>query len=165
MRILALKDKKIFKKDIVEAIRQVSGIYQRGAGITIKYDIEERDFSKQSGTEKYNFDSLPYGQLKAEVDRVFKKHKYDYDHVILFVHKDHCNDWLKIKSTLTGKMVNIWGENFSNIFYKYDVEVCRFDPDKIINSVGTIYHELHHSHDTTIKTWLGIQVENCFPIL
>lgn len=163
MRILILKDKKVNQALLSEVMNSFIDLYHTNTGITPTYDIEERDFSIQTGyEEKYNYDTLPYGQTKKEVDAVYKKYREQYDHIIFSVHKDHCYDWAKVKSGLTGKMVNIWGENFSGVFYNYQVEVCRFDPDKLANSLGTIYHEVHHSHDTLIKVMLGKRVEDLF---
>jgi hypothetical protein len=158
MRILLLKDKKVKQSLLSGVMNQFIDLYHTNTGIIPTYDIEERDFSIQEGEERYNFDTLPYGLTKREVDAVHKKYREQYDHIIFSVHRDHCSEWGKVKSS-TGNMVNIWGENFSNVFYKYDVEVCRFDDKNLANSLGTIYHEVHHSHNTTIKTYLGVNVE------
>lgn len=150
MRLLILKDKDIKETDLNIVLDGIDEIYHSNADIDITFTINEHDYTEVSGEQRYTFDSLPYGYIKKEVDRVHKRDNYAFDHIIFLVHRDNWRYQDK----------RVWGENFSNVFYDYHVEIVRFDNKNLANSIGTMYHEIHHSHDALIETELGVKVES-----
>jgi hypothetical protein len=148
MRLLILKDPLIQSGDLEFVLDSVADLYKSNCGIDPYFTVREISYQDQSGTVRANFDGLPYGFLDKHVRAVHAKDAYAFDHIVFMVHE---NNWKPTQA--------IWGENFSNFWWTYHVEVCRFDKDNMANSIGTLYHEIHHSHDALIETMLGIKVE------
>jgi len=148
LKILLLVDNKI-KQDQLDAVKaEVASFYQLNCKIKLAFTEERRDFSN---VPKEWYDEETEGIQKkyiAEVTKeLYKKYAEDIDEVVFFVHRDN---W-----TLTG----VWGWNLSKTFSGYGVQQCRFDNKNLANSVGTLYHELHHDHDTFIFTYTGVKIE------
>lgn len=148
MRILFKKDKKITEEELNELQRQFIDLYYEHAQIVPEFFVEEIDATNIPTEPDSDGDLKPTKRwTTALVDDIYKRYKeFGTDHIVLLVHEDN---W---------KFKGIWGTNWSNIYHSYHFELCRFDRDNIANSLGTLYHEIHHSHDALIKTTLGIDI-------
>lgn len=89
--------------------------------------------------------------FRSNCKMVHDKYGDSVDHVVFLVHENN------FKSDPPGPG-GIWGTNYSNIYSGYQVQYCRFDRDNMANSFGTLYHEVHHSHDAMIKTYLAVDI-------
>lgn len=149
MRILFLKDEKITNEKMLDVIVKLKEHYKRHTGINIKFSIENRDYTNVSGTIRHMFDSLPFGYLDKEVKAIHNKDNFAYDHIIFLVHENN----------MSWENKRLWGENFTNFWWSYNVSVCRWDYRSQVNTLGTLYHEMHHGHDAFIKTQIDVDVE------
>jgi len=168
MRIVILKDKKIRTSDLDEVERQYIDLIDKAAGIEPFILEEERDFSYYPTFEDNDGDLRPTNQwLKETVTPIYNKYKEDIDHVVIFVAEENWRSsgpfyvnylmdkgWTE-KAARAEK--GIWGTNYSNVFYGYQVHYCRFS--NVPNSLGTLHHEIHHSFDVLVKTYTGIDIE------
>ena len=145
MRCLFLLDQKIPQASFDRVWQQVREIYK---GLDIETKIERRTYDNITGTHKPTFDSLPYGYVKERIKAVHDRDPNRYDHIIFFVHEDN---WIFQEK-------RVWGENFSHHFYDYHVQLCRWDKDNEANSIGTLYHEITHSHDSLIERELDVDI-------
>jgi len=152
MKILFLKDKKITEEELNELERQFTDLYYEHTGISPLFFVEERDYTDYPTVTDADGDKkLTNLYMKEACADVYKRYSGEgTDHVVFLIHEDN---W---------KLTGIWGINYSNLYNGYQVEVCRFDRDNMANSLGTLYHEIHHSHDALIKTYLGVNIN---PIL
>jgi len=151
VRVLILKDPKIKQRQVDEVLKQFRAIFKDNSGVIVQEEIEELDYTHVEGANRTYFDSLPYGFIKKNVDIVHKKDAGRYDHIVFWVHRDN---WINQSPNK-----KVWGENFSNFFKDYHVEICRFDNKNLANSLGTLWHEFHHALDALVETELGIKVE------
>lgn len=149
MNILLLLDNDIAESQVDEVTAALVDLYKKNCDVTLNFTRERRDFS---AVPKEWYDNETEGIKKsfieAETKKIYKKYAEAIDSVVFFVHRDHWN--------LTG----VWGWNLSKIFNGYSVQQCRFDTKNLVNSIGTLYHELHHDHDTFIYTYIGQRVED-----
>jgi hypothetical protein len=151
LNILVLKDKDA--NDIWRELAEVASIYKDHASLDIKWTIEDFDYTNaEPSTSNDHFDSFSQRWLRDQCKDVYKRHAEDVDHVIFLVHED------KFKFKLPDGR-NLWGENFSNIFSGYQVQICRYDANNQANTVGTIYHEMHHSHEAFTYKYTGKDIE------
>lgn len=152
MRLIILKDIKISAKQMNELEKQFTDFIFENTGIMPSFYIEERDYTTVPTTPDNDGDlkpTTPY--LNTLTKSVHDKYgDYGVDHVVMLVHRDN---WV-----FTG----IWGTNFSNVYYKYHVHLCRFDNNNVANSLGTLYHEWMHSLDALISTHTGVEIDNLF---
>lgn len=149
MKILLITDYKINEEQLKSVKKSVSDIYKTNTGITLEFVDEWRDLSN---VPKAWYDDEAEGIDKAYIAKVTKevyaRYREDIDQVMFLIHRDH---W-----TLTG----VWGWNLSRVYNGYGVQQCRFDNRNLVNSIGTMYHELMHDHDTFIYTYLGKNIED-----
>lgn len=154
MKILLLLDNKIEEKQVNEVIAELVELYEKNCDVTLTFLKERRDFSDVP-KEWYDSDSegIKKSYIEEETKKLYGKYQEAIDSVVFFVHKDHWN--------LTG----VWGWNLSKVFNGYSVQQCRFDNRNLVNSIGTLYHELHHDHDTFIYTYTGKRVEDVVKVV
>lgn len=118
--------------------------YKKHTKITPVFFIEEADYLNYPINE---FNRIPSSHLANVAKDVHKRYSGEgTDHIVMLIHEDN---W---------KMAGIWGTNWSNIYYGYMFQLCRFDKNNNVNSFGTLYHEVHHSHDALIYTYLNIKI-------
>lgn len=147
MNVLIRKDKAINNTQLMRVLEQLSAFYKEHADITLKWTIEDHDYGDmEKSTAKGIFDTLSERYMRTNCAEVYKRHMEAIDHVIFLIHKDRWS---------FGK---IWGENFSNHFSGYQTQVCRYDDQNPANTFGTIYHEMHHSHDALVYKYTGKNV-------
>lgn len=152
MRFCILKDTKITAKEMNTLETQFTDFIYANTGIMPEFYIEEQDYSYVPTVPDNDGDLKPTTDyFKALTKRVHDKYgDYGVDSVVMLVHRDN---WV-----FTG----IWGSNFSNVYYKYHVHLCRFDHKNVANSLGTLYHEWMHSLDALIKTHTGVDINTYF---
>jgi hypothetical protein len=156
MNILLLLDKKINKTLLGQVQLQVENLYKKQAGIEIKWFTQEKDYTNYPKAEyRPGFEGIEQSWLTEQCKEIYKKWQEEVDCVVFLIHSDN---W-----TLNG----VWGWNMSATFSGYGVQQCRFaqvaghsDIRNVNNSAGTLYHELHHDHDTFIYNYTGQMVEN-----
>lgn len=148
MRLVIKADFKITDEQLTELERQFTDLYYEHAGITPRFFIERHDYSSVPTELDGDGDKKPTkAYITAITNDIYKRYnEFGTDHVILLVHQDN---WI---------FDGIWGTNWSNVYHSYHVELCRFDKKNMANSLGTIYHEVMHSHDALIKTTIGVNV-------
>jgi hypothetical protein len=147
MNVLLLLDNKIREDQLAQVKREVAELYKNHCGITIKFFEEWRDFSN---VPKEWYDAEAEGIKKsyiAEVAKeVYARYAEEIDNLVFFIHRDHWN--------LTG----VWGWNLSQYHQGYSVQQCRFDSRNVANSIGTLYHEFTHDHDTFIYIYNNVRI-------
>jgi uncharacterized Fe-S cluster protein YjdI len=152
MRFLILKDKDISAKQMNELEKEFSDFIFANTGILPTFFIEERDYTTIPLTTDNDGDFKPTTSYMNGLTKTVHDKYGDYgvDSVVMLVHRDN---W-----TFDG----IWGTNFSNVYYKYHVHLCRFDSKNVANSLGTLYHEWMHSLDALIATHTGKEIDTLF---
>ncbi len=147
MKLLILKDSKISHLQIEALKREFIDLYFLNADITPLIFIEERDFSNYPTEIDSDGDvRITDTYMQSVTDDIYKRYSGEgTDHVVFLVHKDN---W---------KSGRIWGTNYSTKYNGYQVQYCRFDT-KLANALGTLYHEVMHSHDALIMTYLGVDI-------
>lgn len=148
MNILLLVDKKIRQSQLDKMKSEVASLYKTNCNITLKWFEESRDFTTIP-TEWYRPEDMGIKKthIKKVAAEIYDRYAEEIDEVVFLIHKDN---W-----TLEG----VWGWNMSNVYNGYGIQQCRFDSRNVSNSIGTLYHELHHDHDTFIYTYTGIKIE------
>ena len=147
MKLLVYKDKLITEKEILRLQSDFTKIYSGTAGITPEFIVEDYDYTEYPTYLDSDGDGLiTVDYLTKLTNAAFNKYANAVDHIIVLIHRDN---W---------KLPGLWGTNFSNIYREYHVQICRFDNKNAANSLGTLYHEVHHSHDALIKTMLGVDI-------
>jgi hypothetical protein len=153
MKLLLLLDNKIREDQLATVKKEVAAIYKTNTGITLEFVEEWRDFSN---VPKEWYDASSEGIKKSYIAdatrEIYRRHTEAVDQVVFFIHRDNWN--------LTG----VWGWNLSKAYNGYGVQQCRFDNRNLANTVGTLYHELMHDHDTFIYTYKGINIETILKV-
>lgn len=152
MRFVILKDTKITATEYAKLEKEFSDFVSTHTGLTPTFFIESQDYSNVPTELDQDGDSKPSkAYLQALLKTVHDKYgDYGTDSVVMLVHRDN---WI---------FKGIWGTNFSNLYYKYHVHLCRFDNKNVANSLGTLYHEWMHSLDALIATHTGVDINSYF---
>lgn len=152
MRFVILKDIKITETEWLKLAQEFTDFIKSNTGLTPIFFIEPKDYTVVPTELDSDGDLKPsVAYLKSLTRGVHDKYgDYGIDSVVMLVHRDN---WI-----FTG----IWGSNFSNLYYKYHVHLCRFDNKNVANSLGTLYHEWMHSLDSLIATHTGIDINKYF---
>ena len=149
MNILILADNKINESQLKQVKAEVALIYKKNTDIKLNYVEEWRDLSN---VPKEWYTSTDEGIKKSFIaettKEIYSRYKDRLDQVVFLIHRDNWN--------LTG----VWGWNLSKIYNGYSIQQCRFDNRNLNNSIGTLYHEFMHDHDSFIYTFLGTKIEN-----
>ena len=152
MRLLILKDKSIPTTEYNEATSELKELYG-SVGITIELQTDdyywgnpEEDPTGELWEEYWGgYYGIKKTFLNGLVSVVLDKYGKKFDHVVLLI--DARNFYGTVPEN------KVWGWNISAGIQGYDVQVCRFDTvskkkaTRIANSLGTMYHEIMHSHD------------------
>jgi hypothetical protein len=147
MKLLILKDPLIPQAGLLELQKGFSRIYETYAGITPQFIVESLEYTSVPTELDNDGDTKPtVAWIKEQTAKAYKRYHVDIDHVVFLVHQDN---WI---------FDGIWGSNWSNIYNGYQVELCRFDKKNPANSLGTLYHEVMHSHDAFIKAMTGVDI-------
>jgi hypothetical protein len=146
--ILLLVDNKIRQDQLDQTKKEVGAIYKNNTGVTVKWHEERRDFTSYP-KEVYwgGYEGLQTSYISQVTKEINSRWHEEIDCVVFFIHRDHWN--------LNG----VWGWNHSATFSGYGVQQCRFDSRNVANSIGTLWHEMHHDLDTFCFTYTGQRVE------
>lgn len=130
----------------------------QNAGITPVWSEMPEDYSDYPTYVDSDGDKRPTAAyLQSLADKVYNLKRDTVDHIIVWVHEDN---W---KSDPPGPNNGIWGTNYSFIYGNYQIHYCRWDRDNIVNSLGTLWHEVTHSFDAFIKTYINFDIVTLFP--
>jgi hypothetical protein len=135
---------KIREDQLAQVKKEVSAIYKKNTDVTVKFHEEWKDFTTYP-KEVYwgGYEGLQRSYIQQATKEINSRWHEEIDNVVFFIHRDNWN--------LNG----VWGWNHSAQFNGYGVQQCRFDNRNIVNSIGTLYHEMMHDHDTFVYTYTG----------
>jgi hypothetical protein len=161
MKILILKDKTINNTLLGQVELQIKTVYKE---LGIEFIHQDFDYSTYPVSEYFNgFYGISHSWLQVECAKVYKRYAEEVDQVVFLIASDNWK--LDDASVPSGK--GVWGWNMSGRFNGYGVQQVRFaqrkdhsDARNVNNSAGTLYHELHHDHDTYIFVNTGDVIEN-----
>lgn len=159
MRILFLKDTEIPKAFFNKVVKEFKKIYEDNAFLDIEYHTDEwtmthlpyeeyyggfwglnRRFLNHTAQMVDTFDSRPNNPIRKK-----------FDHIVFCVHDKNF--------TPAHKPNGVWGWNMGWGVRGYEVQQVRFDPNSLVNSLATLYHEVHHSHKWFPLRTTGLNVE------
>lgn len=160
MNVCALVDNKIKDDELKEVIRQVKEIYKKKANLSVGVDVYREDMSDLP-FEEYRKDDpgISKSYIRSRAKAIKKRYARRYSHILFWV--SHENFYPQEKG--------IWGWAIPSI-QGYEIIQCRFDTHRkdrerrINNSVGTLWHELAHTHDSFISRIIGKTVEKMLSI-
>lgn len=152
MKILLVTDKTINKTLLGQVQLQLDTVYK---GLNLEWAIEDFDYSDYPVEEYWGgFWGIQRSWLREQTARIHKRWAEEIDCVVFLISSENWN--------LTG----VWGWNMSNQYNGYGIQQVRFaqnprhtDERNVNNSAGTLYHELHHDHDTYVYVNTGEVVE------
>lgn len=157
MRIYSLFDTKIPRSEMETVKENFNDIMRENADIMPVWWEMPEDYSDYPTFIDGDGDMRPTATyLQDLADKVYKIKRDTVDHIIVWVHEDN---W---KSDPAGPG-GIWGTNYSFVYRNYQVHYCRWDRDNIVNSLGTLWHEVTHSFDAFIKTYINFDIVTLFP--
>lgn len=148
MKIICLADNTIPDDELQEVVKKFNDLY---APLSPDWNIHREDMSDLVWEPYLNSQTIDRKYLKRRIQAL--KERYDFDHLLIWVAHDN----------YPPAEGNVWGMNFS-YFYGIQLHQCRFDTDRkyresrIINTFGTLVHEVAHSHDAVIYNKLGIKL-------
>jgi hypothetical protein len=151
MRLLILRDKSLNTTEFNKSVGELKALYQ-GVGITMTITQEEYYWGDPSVKprpemwEEYwgGYYGMKFGLLNGIVSEIRTRYGKKFDHILIAM---DARNWYG--DTPQDK---VWGWNISAGLQGLDVQQCRVDTvsrnetTRIANTVGTIYHELMHSH-------------------
>lgn len=148
MRFVVKKDVKITKEQWDKLAAEFTALYQEHAGITPTFFVEEHTYGGIPTIIDSDGDVMPDMAWRTATMKAIHARYGDFgtDHVVCLIHRDN---W---------QFTGIWGTNWSNIYHGYQVHLCRFDNKNSANSLGTLYHEVMHSHDALIKATINVDI-------
>lgn len=148
MHILILKDREINDNHLGYVEEEVARLYKDKADVELTFVHQDFDFSDYP-IEIYYSDNLGMDRtwLRKQCERVYTDYGTTVDQVVFMCHRDN---W---------RLDGIWGWNISKQYSGYGVQQVRFDDRNLANTVGTLYHELMHDHDSFIYTYTGKTIE------
>ena len=148
MRTVVLLDTKIDKDEALALLDEYGDFIEKHTGIECEWYVERRDFSVVPTQPDNDGDLKPTTEYrKAIEDDVYKRYgDYGVDNIVMWVHQDNF------------LYRGIWGSNWSYNFYKYSMQLCRWDKKNPANSFGTLYHEQAHSFDRVILEETGVDI-------
>lgn len=158
MRIHSLFDQKIPRSEMATVKENFNDIIRQNTDITVSWSEEVTDYSDYPTYADSDGDQRPTpAYVQSLADKVYKAKRDTVDHIVVWVHEDN---W---KSDSPGPNNGIWGTNYSFVYGNYQVHYCRWDRDNIVNSLGTLWHEVTHSFDAFVKTYINFDIVTLFP--
>ena len=145
MRTLVLLDTKIDKDEALSLLDEFSEFFETHTGIECEWYVEGYDFSRVPTVPDSDGDLKPTREYRKAIETEVHKRYGDYgvDNIVMWVHEKNF------------VFKGVWGTNWSYNFYKYSLQLCRWDKDNPANTFGTLYHELMHSFDTLVRKEVG----------
>jgi hypothetical protein len=161
MKVLLLTDKTINKTLLGQVQLQIANNYK---DLNMEFITEDFDFTTYP-IEQYwgGYFGIQQAWLRARCADVYKRWAEEVDVVVFLIASPN---WKLDDPAIVGDKP-VWGWNISNQFSGYGVQQVRFaqvpnhtDQRNVNNSAGTLYHELHHDHDTYVFVNTGKVIEN-----
>jgi len=150
MNILCLKDNKIDDAELKEVYHEVFEIYRDNSSVEPQLFTEARDFTDLPFVDYWkDAPGIDKSHIKSVTKDIKKRWGYEVDLVDFMVHEEN---WEPMEE-------GIYGWNIASSFSGYEVEQTRFDAVNHANSVGTLYHEIMHSHDSFVKRMVNTVIE------
>ena len=152
MRTLVKLDLKIDKDEALALLDDYADFIKEHTGIECEFYVERKDFSQVPTHVESDGDIKPTPAYRTALMKDVHNRYRDYgtDNVVMWVHED--NFLYK----------GIWGQNWSYIYHKFSLQLCRWDKDNSANTFGTLYHEQMHSFDRLVLEELNIDVNKLF---
>ena len=152
MRTLIQLDLKIDKDECLALLDDYADFIKEHTGIECEFYVERKDFSQVPTHVESDGDIKPTPAYRTALMKDVHNRYRDYgtDNVVMWVHED--NFLYK----------GIWGQNWSYIYHKFSLQLCRWDKDNSANTFGTLYHEQMHSFDRLVLEELNIDVNKLF---
>ena len=149
MRTLIQLDLKIDKDECLALLDDYADFIKEHTGIECEFYVERKDFSQVPTHVESDGDIKPTPAFRTALMKDVHNRYRDYgtDNVVMWVHED--NFLYK----------GIWGQNWSYIYHKFSLQLCRWDKDNKANTFGTLYHEQMHSFDRLVLEELGIDMD------
>lgn len=155
MRTIILCDNTIPEEEMQETLAEFKKIYKK-VGIDCTFDIQREDMSDLPFDEyRNNSLGITKSYLKSRANALKAQYNYRYDFVLFWVAHNHYKP----------QKQNIWGWAVAGGFY--EILQCRFETRKgrskeniIANSLGTLYHEMMHTHDSTLFRYKRLHAED-----
>ena len=163
MKVLILTDTTINKTELGQVTREVAEIYQNNANITFEWRYQDFDFTDYPIMQYWGgYWGMAHTWLRDRCAEVYRRYAEDIDCVVFAVASPN---WKLDDPTIVGDK-GVWGWNMSAQFSGYGVQQVRIAQNprhttqrNINNSIGVLYHEMHHDHDTFVFVNTGKTVE------
>jgi hypothetical protein len=163
MRVLIYLDTKIPPVEYAKLIKDYGAFIKKHTGITVTFWTEQKDFTDYPTVLDSDGDDVIRPNFLQQLIDDTEVHYGDYgaDNIITLIHEDN---W-KSGSTATRKGIS--GTNYSYKYGNYHVQYCRWWARKgksveqeLINTFGTINHEIDHTFDALVQVETGININS-----
>jgi hypothetical protein len=158
MRIVCYKDKLIKPSEYNALVAEYTNFIKDTTGIDVTFWTIDYDFTDYPTIIDTDGDDVLRPNFLQNIAKEVTAKYGDYgtDNVVTLIHE---RNW---KSGKAPGRKGIWGTNYSYKYGKYHIQYCRFDEGGLINSFGTLNHEIDHTFDALCQVEVGI---NLNPIL
>ena len=148
MRTLIQLDLKIDKDECLALLDDYADFIKEHTGIECEFYVERKDFSQVPTHVESDGDIKPTPTFRTALMKDVHNRYRDYgtDNVVMWVYED--NFLYK----------GIWGQNWSYLYHKYSLQLCRWDKDNPANTFGTLNHEIMHSFDAVVLKETGVDL-------
>jgi len=163
MNILVLLDKTAHKLNFGQVTREVGEIYKKNCDIDIKWFIEDFDYTSYPIQQYWGgYYGMNQNWLREQCATIYKRYAEEIDCVVF---APTSTNWTLDREDIVGAN-KVWGWNMSALFSGYGVQQIRVaqlsnasTANNIANTLGTLYHEVHHDADTFVFNYTGEVVE------
>lgn len=157
--ILILADKETNKTMLGQVMREVGELYQKNMDVTVEWTVEDYDYGNYPVVEYWGgYEGIAQSWLTARCKEIWDRKHESIDTVMFAIPSDN---W---------RLNGVWGWNMGETFHSYSVQQIRLaqnpahtDVRNVTNSVGVMYHELHHDLDSFVFNYTGVVVEKLYP--
>jgi hypothetical protein len=161
MRNIVFKDIKIPQVDYDQLLKDYSSFITKQTGIKPIFYTHDYDYTDYPTDVDVDGDDVPRPTMLQDIaDDVDEKYgEWGGDNIIVLIHEDN---W---KSGATATRPGISGTNYSYRYNNYHLQYVRWwkrtgksVAQELVNTFGTLNHEIDHSLDALIKQELGINI-------
>jgi hypothetical protein len=157
--ILILADKGTNKNYLGHVMLQVGELYKKNMGVEVVWTVEDYDYGDYPVVEYWGgYEGIAQSWIAERTKEIWDRKHESIDTVMFAIPS---SNW---------RLTGVWGWNHSAHFNGYGVQQVRLaqvashtDERNINNSVGTLYHELHHDLDSFVFNYTGVVVEKLYP--
>lgn len=164
MKILVITDTAIKRDFLDEVLAQVGELYQRNTNIVPQYIVQDFAYGDYP-VEQYwgGYYGISHAWLRAECAKAYKRYEEEIVGVVFAISSEN---W-KLDDPAIVKDKPVWGWNHSNQMSGYGVQQVRIAQvaghsrkRNLNNSIGTLFHEGMHDHDTFVFVNTGKLIED-----